>query len=68
MTSSKQPFTNGDQVTTDFFPKEKDTLRKVVRCYRSIATESGWLVDTEDTKGKILKSLDANWFKSTPTA
>ena len=58
----KSPFYKGDMVTTDFFPKEKSVPRKVTRCYRSLTSKSGWLVDTENEKGKLLAALDAIWY------
>ena len=63
MSSQKKPFSNGEQVTTSFFPKDKNKIRTVTRCYPSIMTESGWLVDTQDDNGKILKALDPSWYK-----
>ena len=57
------PFHSGDIVTTEFYPKEKDMPRTVIRCYPSIGCQSGWLVDTENSKGKILNALDAEWYQ-----
>ena len=59
----KKPFESGDLVTTHFYPVQKHRLRTVIRCYRSIDCPSGWLVDTKDDNGKLLKALDAKWFK-----
>ena len=59
----KKPFESGDLVTTHFYPVQKNLLRTVIRCYRSIDCPSGWLVDTQDDNGKMLKALDAKWFK-----
>lgn len=58
----KIPFQPGDQVTTHFYPINKNRPRTVIRCYRSIDCPSGWLVDTKDASGKTLKALDAKWY------
>ncbi len=58
----KMPFQPGDQVTTHFYPVQKKRPRTVIRCYRSIDCPSGWLVDTKDDSGKMLKALDAKWY------
>ncbi|WP_257296040.1 hypothetical protein [Endozoicomonas sp. YOMI1] len=59
----KMPFQPGDQVTTHFYPVQKNRRRTVIRCYRSIDCPSGWLVDTKDDSGKLLKALDAKWYQ-----
>ncbi len=57
------PFEKGQQVTTGFYPIEKDLIRTVTRCYQSNSCESGWLMDTVTEKGKELQAIDSNWYQ-----
>ena len=56
------PFKAGDIVLTDFYPKEAEKSRAVTQCYRSLASQSGWLVNTS-AQGKELKGLDSDWYR-----
>ncbi len=57
------PFEKGQQVTTGFYPIEKDLLRTVTRCYQAKSCDSGWLMDTVTEKGKELQAIDSNWYQ-----
>ncbi len=52
----------GDVVKTDFYPKDKELLRKVICVTPYVgASESGYEVITKDEKGRKL-SCDMNWY------
>lgn len=57
------PFAIGDLVVTDFYPKDRKLIRKVVKVYRTQgASQSGWTVSTKDEFGRIM-SVDSDWYK-----
>ncbi len=63
LSNQKVPFHDGQLVTTNFYPKEASQIRTVIRCYKSLASESGWLVNTVNESGKELLALDSHWYK-----
>ncbi len=63
MKKTTAPFEKGQQVTTDFYPIEKDLPRTVTKCYQATACSSGWLMDTVTEKGKELQAIDSNWYQ-----
>ncbi len=51
----------GDKVTTDFYQKEKGLVREVVSVTGGHRSESGYMVNAKDEKGRELRA-DMNWF------
>jgi hypothetical protein len=52
----------GDLVTTDFYKKDSDLIRKVTDVKPYIgSSESGWEVTTIDHCGRFI-SCDMNWY------
>jgi len=52
----------GDIVKTDYYPKDRDLLRRVIAVEKYAgASESGFEVTTKDQYGRML-ACDANWY------
>ncbi len=51
-----------DIVKTDFYKKDSELLRKVIKIKPYVgASESGYEVTTKDEKGRVL-ACDMNWY------
>lgn len=71
---NKQPFKVGDKVTSSFFTKENDVVRKVLSCEEG-NYGSGWGASADGGEmcpcckrflGTPIHMIDSHWFKKAP--